>query len=150
MTGAFERAYLDERDALLRLAFLLVRSTAIAEELTQDAFARLYQHWDEVEHPAGWVRTTLVRLCTTWSSRQGMERERVDRLDRPYPLGEPSVDEVWDALARVRPERRVVLVLRYYDDLAVDDIAALVGCKAATVRTRVHRGLADLRKELER
>jgi RNA polymerase sigma-70 factor, ECF subfamily len=50
----------------------------------------------------------------------------------------------------VRAERRAVLVLRYYDDLPVRDIAALVGCPEATVRTRLHRGLADLRKELDR
>jgi DNA-directed RNA polymerase specialized sigma24 family protein len=44
----------------------------------------------------------------------------------------------------------VVLVLRFYDDLPLTEIARLVGCPAATARTRLRRGLADLRKELER
>jgi DNA-directed RNA polymerase specialized sigma24 family protein len=43
-----------------------------------------------------------------------------------------------------------VLVLRYYADLGHAQIAEIVGCEVATVRTRLHRGLADLRKELER
>jgi RNA polymerase sigma factor (sigma-70 family) len=43
-----------------------------------------------------------------------------------------------------------VLVLRYYDDLSHEQIASLLGCSAATVRSRVRRALQDLRKELDR
>jgi RNA polymerase sigma factor (sigma-70 family) len=42
----------------------------------------------------------------------------------------------------------MVLVLRYYEDLAVDAIAQIVGCRPATVRTRIHRALSKLRKEM--
>ncbi len=149
LPAGFDEVYRSQRTALLRLAYLLVRSQAVAEELTQDAFARLYQHFDQVENPPGFVRTTLVRLCLTWQSRHEMERDRLTRVGEPAPLGEPHIDQMWDALARVRPERRAVLVLRYYDDLPIRAIAALVGCPEPTVRTRLHRGLADLRKELE-
>ena len=71
--ASFEEVYRAERDELLRLAYLLVRSRAVAEELAQDAFARLYECWPEVENAPGWLRTTLVRLCLTWLTRRAME-----------------------------------------------------------------------------
>ena len=64
--------------------------------------------------------------------------------------GEHHIDETWDAIQRLPPERRAVLVLRFYEDLAHEEIAQLLGCPVVTVRTRVHRALADLRKEVER
>jgi RNA polymerase sigma factor (sigma-70 family) len=136
-----------------RLAFLLVGSRAVGDELVQDAFTRLYEHLDEVENPGGFVRVALVRLCSTARSRRDMERDRLYQLDRladPPELGIPEVDETWDALSRLAPERRVVLVLRFYEDLTHAQIAELLDCPEATVRTRLHRGLADLREEIER
>jgi RNA polymerase sigma factor (sigma-70 family) len=79
-----------------------------------------------------------------------MEADRLARVGEPGPTGLGEIDTTWDALRSLRPERRAVLVLRYYEDLSHADIAELLGCPVATVRTRLHRGLADLRKELER
>jgi RNA polymerase sigma factor (sigma-70 family) len=69
--------------------------------------------------------------------------------DRQKRAG-PEVDEIWEALARLRPERRIVLVLRFYEDLSHDRIAELVACSASTVRSRTRRALGDLRKEMNR
>jgi len=63
---------------------------------------------------------------------------------------EPELDEAWAALGRLTAERRNVLVLRYYADLAYESIGELLGCSAATARSRARRALADLREELER
>jgi RNA polymerase sigma factor (sigma-70 family) len=82
-----------------------------------------------------------------------MEHDRIGQLDRlpePPDVGIPDIDETWDALTRLSPDRRVVLVLRFYEDLTHAQIAELLECPEATVRTRLHRGLADLRKEIER
>jgi RNA polymerase sigma factor (sigma-70 family) len=59
-------------------------------------------------------------------------------------------DELWDALATLSPRQRAAIVLRFYEDLPDDEIAQVLGCRPATVRTTVHRGLAALRKEIER
>jgi len=133
----------------VRVAYLAIGSHAVAEELVQEAFVRLHIHFDRVENPAGFLRTTLVRLCLTWHKRRAMEVQRLAARGEPDQTGEPAVDATWEALARIQPERRLVLVLRYYEDLSHKDIARLIGCPVATVRSRVRRGLADLRKELE-
>jgi RNA polymerase sigma factor (sigma-70 family) len=61
-----------------------------------------------------------------------------------------DADELWAALANLDPERRAVLVLRFYEDLPYERIAEIVECPVGTVRSRIHRGLADLRKEIGR
>lgn len=147
---AFDEVFRESRPHLLRTAYLIVGSHAVAEELVQEAFVRLYRHFDGVDNPGGYARTTLVRLCLQSRNRASMETDRVRASFEPGPTGEPEIDAMWDRLARLRPERRVVLVLRFYDDLMPSEIAAELGWREATVRTRLHRGLGDLRREMER
>ena len=149
-TVDFDTVYREQRARMVRTAYLIVRSQHVAEELVHDGFLRLHQHLDTVDNPGGFLHTTVVRLCLTWLRRRDMERDRLQRIPEPPPPDGPEVDELWDALATLDPDRRTVLVLRYYADLSHAEIAELVGCPVATVRTRVHRGLADLRGELDR
>jgi RNA polymerase sigma factor (sigma-70 family) len=149
-SGSFEEVYASELQAVTRLAFLLVRSQAVAEELAQDAFLRLFERFHVVENPAGFLRTVVVRLCLTWQRRDQMEHRLIRQvgIDRPAEVSE--IDETWEALGRLQPERRVVLVLRFYEQLPHREIAALLGCPTATVRSRTRRALKDLREELDR
>ena len=147
---SFEDVYRETRPGLVRLAYLIVGSSAVAEELVQEAFLRLNQRFADVENPGGYLRVAVVRLGTTAKRRVVTEAERVQRAHERVAPGEPQIDETWDAIQRLSPERRAVLVLRFYEDLAHEEIAQLLGCPVVTVRTRVHRALADLRKELER
>jgi RNA polymerase sigma factor (sigma-70 family) len=57
---------------------------------------------------------------------------------------------MWDAIERLRPDRRTVVVLRYWADLPHAEIAEVLRCPVATVRTRLHRALSDLRTEVPR
>jgi RNA polymerase sigma factor (sigma-70 family) len=147
----FDEVFRAERPGLVRLAFLLTGSATAAEELVQDAFLGLHRassSGEVVENPAAFLRVVVVRRCSTWRTRRSTEASKLELLGEPGPVGEPVIDETWEALARVRPERRTALVLRYYADLPFEDIGQMLGVPPATVRTRVHRGLADLRKEL--
>lgn len=149
-TESFSDVYADQRIAIVRLAYLLVRSQPVAEELTQEAFLRLYAEFDSVENPRGFLRTVVVRLASTWRSRAAMERARVAQLPGARPASMVEPDETWEAIGRLRPERATVLVLRYYEDLSHRDIARILNCPASTVRSRLRRALTDLRRELER
>jgi RNA polymerase sigma factor (sigma-70 family) len=120
----------------------------VALELAQEAFLRLFQRFDAVENPSGFLRTAVVRLSLTWQSRHQMERERLALVGVPPPTETPEIDETWDALERLRPERRTVLVLRFYEQMRYEEIAAMVGCSAATVRSRARPALKDLGKDL--
>jgi RNA polymerase sigma factor (sigma-70 family) len=143
---AFTRVHRGERNRLRRVAYLMTGQAAVAEELVHDAFVRLHQRWDTVEVPAAYLRTTLVHLCLDWRERTAMGQAREPRsADRVEP---PEIDETWDVLATLPRPQRVALVLRYYEDLPVDEIARVMGCRPTTARTRIHRALAKLRKEM--
>jgi DNA-directed RNA polymerase specialized sigma24 family protein len=146
--GTFDEVFAAERAPMVRVAFLIVGSQAVAEEIVQDAFAGLYARFDDIDNAAAYVRTAVVRGAVTWKKRRPMETDRVARITEPGPIGIGEIDTTWDALRALRPERRAVLVLGYYEDLSHAQIAELLGCPVATVRTRLHRGLNDLRKEL--
>jgi RNA polymerase sigma factor (sigma-70 family) len=148
--SSFDDVYTAESRAIVGLASLLVGSQAVAEELAQDAFLRLFERFDDVTNPAGFLRTVVVRLCLTWQKRRTTEQRLVRQVGVDQPTSIPEVDETWAALGRLDPDRRIVLVLRYYCQLRHHEIAELLGCPAATVRTRTRRALKDLRKELAR
>lgn len=153
-TGTFDDIYRAERAKLVRTAYLIVRSQHVAEELVHDGFVRLHQNFDTVESPGAFLHTAVVRLCLTWLKRRDMEGERLRRLpgsEVDEQAGSPEdADELWAALANLDPDRRAVLVLRFYEDLPYEEIAEIVECPVGTVRSRIHRGLADLRTEIER
>jgi RNA polymerase sigma factor (sigma-70 family) len=145
----FDEVFLAHRSQVVHTAYLIVGSLPVAEEIAQEAFMRLLAHFDEVTNPGGFLRTAVVRLCLTWRDRAAMERARLERVEVPRLTGEPEVDMTWDALSKLRPERRAAIVLRFYEDLSYEEIARVMDCRTSTARTRTHRAVADLRKELD-
>lgn len=141
--------YRAERDAMLRLAVLLVGSRARAEEIVQDAFLAVGTRWSTIDNPGAYLRTAVVNGC-----RMAHRRDQIEaRHDPGPPRGATSTDpaeivELAQALAALRDDHRRAIVLRYF--LALDDaeIAELLGCREATVRSHIHRALRRLRKEL--
>jgi len=148
--GTLAELYRERYVAMVRLAFLMVGSTTIAEELVQDAFARMHRHWEHTEHPKAYLRMAVVNAC-----RSHLRRLALERAYRRHPsvTGEGSqlaeADELFDALAGLPSRQRAALVLRFYEDLSEADIAVALGCRPGTVKSLVHRGLAELRKVVE-
>ena len=131
---------------LTRLAYLLTGTESVAEELVQEVFLRARPVWARLDNPAGYLRTSLVNAVRDWARHQAV-------ADRHRPL-RPAVgidhpDELWDALDRLDDRRRAAVVLRFYEDLPDVEIAGLLGCRPATVRTLIHRALRDLRREIQ-
>lgn len=135
-------------DRLVRVAYLLTGSTPVAEDVVQDAFVQLHRHRQRVSQPAAYLRTTVINGCRAHHRRAGRERARFPELLRDAVVPETPV--VLDALAALPYRQRAVLVLRFYEDRPDDEIASLLGCRRATVRSLVHRGLASLRKAMTR
>jgi len=132
---------------LVRLAVLVGADRSVAEEIVQDAFVAAHRTWDGVRDPLAYLRRTVVNRCHSWGRRQTLERTR-----RPAPAPDAALgaDELWDALATLPDRQRTAIVARYYLDLPDADISDLLGCRPATVRTAIHRGLATLRQEVPR
>lgn len=137
--------YRELRQPLARLAYVLTSDAAFADEVVQDAFVQLSERWAGIDNPAGYARVAVINRCYSHLRRVATTRRT------PLPPATPVMpvyDELGDALAKLAPERRAVLALRYYADLTDAEIAEALGIRRSTVRTRAHRALAELRREL--
>jgi RNA polymerase sigma factor (sigma-70 family) len=138
-------AYAERWLPLTRLGYLLTGSRAVAEELVQDVFLKARAGWDRIDQPNAYLRASLVNATRDWGRRaQVADRHRPTTVD--HAVDHP--DEMWDALSRLDHRRRSAIVLRFYDDLPEAEIAGLLDCRPNTVRTLIHRGLRDLRREM--
>ena len=142
----FDGLFAQRYAPMVRLATLLVGNPAVAEELVQDAFVRVHRKWDGVEHPAAYLRTAVVNVCATI----GVERGSSGRTPTAAsPAVAPPQEPLLDGLATLSERQRVAIVLRYYEDLSEAEIAAALGCRPGTVKSLLHRGLAQLREVIE-
>ncbi|MEX0865593.1 MAG: sigma-70 family RNA polymerase sigma factor [Acidimicrobiia bacterium] len=132
---------------LVRLASLLTRSQSTSEEVVQDAFIRLHRRWDNVDDPAAYVTQVVVNEARARLRRQAIERRHSP--DPPEPVLPPEVDETFQLLSELSPRRQVALVLRYYEDMAIEDMAEVMDCRPATVKSLIQRGLTSLRRKLD-
>lgn len=145
--AGFDELFAVERVPMTRLAYLLVGSEAVAEEVVQDAFAQVYERWDRLDRPGGYLRTCVVH----GARRAGKRRSRELRVvhDRPDAAA-LDARELLDALAKLRPAWRAVVVLRFYGDLSQEEVADVLDMKVGTVKSTLHRALGQLREEIVR
>jgi RNA polymerase sigma-70 factor (sigma-E family) len=140
--------YRSEYPATVRLAVVLTYSPEAAEDIAQEAFARVHRRFEALDNPAAYLRVSTVNLCRELHRRKSREWHHLRRLPAPaqsVPLG---AGELLDVLARLPERQRTVLVLRYWADWSEAEIAAAVGCRPGTVKSIASRGLATLKKEL--
>lgn len=150
----FAELYRGLRPGLIRTAALTLGSTALADDIVQDAFAALYRSTDEVHVPAAWLRTAVVRACLNERRRGDTARRYRHQVSTPAVSdgGIPllSIDDPIIAALRGLPVRqRTAVVLRYYDDLSEAEIAEAMDISAGTVKSTIHRALKALRKEID-
>jgi len=143
---SFEGLYQAQYTRMLRLAYVLTDDHAVAEELVQDAFVGVYRRWADVEEPAAYLRRAVVNACRSHHRRRFLERRHPPQPEQPVPAHEP--DTLWPQLRRLSPRRRAALILRFYEDLSVADVARALGCGQQTAKSLIHRGLAQLREEV--
>lgn len=140
----FDDIYRDHWTGMVRLAFAMVDDRAVAEDLAQDAFARVYRARDRVRDPLPYLRSAVYNACRNHlrdSRRIGRRRATVEAH---APIG----DHVIDVVRRLPAQQRCLVVLRYYEGLTDAEIAAATGLPLGTVKSRLHRALASLREEL--
>jgi RNA polymerase sigma-70 factor (ECF subfamily) len=128
---------------------LIVRDRARAEDIAQDAFLQLFRDWPRIaayERPEAWLRRVAIRLAVRGLRRDALW-SRVRGLFLPRPAPTASDGDVLEAVGRLPRAQRAAIVLHYYEDRPVVEIAALLGCSEATARVHLHRGrrrLAEL------
>jgi RNA polymerase sigma factor (sigma-70 family) len=139
------RVYQDHRVGLLRLAYLLTGSREHAEDLVQAAFASALPRWDRIEQPLPYLKRAIVNRAADHHRRAARERT----LSVPEPVTHPpEIDETWTQIQNLSSVQRTVVILRFYEDLSLVEIAAVMGRPPATVRSDLKRALEHLREAL--
>jgi RNA polymerase sigma-70 factor (sigma-E family) len=147
--NTFEDLFRSRYEPMVRVAFLLVGSRAEAEDVVQDAFARIELRWARLDNPEGYLRRCVVNRSHDMLRRRRVE-QRFRLLHRDDATSELGADELGDALASLAPKRRAAVVLRYYEGLAEREIAEILRVRPGTVKSMLHRALAQLREVIER
>ena len=140
---------------LLRTAVLLAGDGQDPQDLLQLALWRTHRRWRQaIEHPDAYVRRVLVNLAHDGRRRalRRVSETSYDELHEPFSVdGSVAVIER-DALVRglrtLPARQRSALVLRFWDDLSVEETASAMGCTAGTVKSTTSKGLARLREVL--
>ncbi|MGA3056583.1 MAG: sigma-70 family RNA polymerase sigma factor [Candidatus Limnocylindrales bacterium] len=139
-----------------RLATLVLRNRDEAEDATQEAIARAWSRWSSLRDPSrfdAWFDRILVNVCRN-RLRHGRTIRVVELADA---IAEPAADthagalsrmELAPAFERLTPDQRIVVVLRYWRDLSVDEIAERLAVPAGTVKSRLHYALKSMRKAM--
>jgi RNA polymerase sigma-70 factor (ECF subfamily) len=137
---AFRELYLREFPALVRYAARLVDGTDLANELTQDAFTRLFARWRRVDDPDAYVFLILTNLIRDHWRRRDRERSTLRRLRHARPAAPPSAREtaVMEAVEGLPERLREPVLLHYYADLPVEAVAAALGRPLGTVKRQLH------------
>ena len=141
--------------ALLRFAYLVTGSQHAAEDAVQAALTRACEKWSRVgraHDPDSYVRRMVVNEVlgtrrSAWWRRERPHAEVGEPPPRPsFEDGVADRSTLWDAVAGLPPRQRAVIVLRYYEDLSEQQIAAALGCSRGTVKSQASAALANLRR----
>lgn len=146
---SFEQYVAARRAALLRTAFLLTGHREDAEDLVQVALVKVVPRWSRIaDDPEPYVRKVLVHESVSRWRRRRWREVHTDRLPETAVEG-PAADRValQQALARLAPRQRAVVVLRYYEDLTEAETARVLGVSVGTVKSQARDALARLRVE---
>lgn len=140
------------------IAFRYLRDRAVAEELAQDVFLKLYRELprlESAEHVKFWLRKVIAHRSMDYA-RGAYRRREVALEDVSEPAsesgtGDPLLDEALRKLVASLPdEARMVIVLRYQEEMEPHEIAATLGLPVATVKSRLRRSLVLLRGKAQR
>ena len=124
-----------------RTVFLMVHDRELAEDITQEALYRMLRHWrtvSEYERPEAWVRRVAIRIAVRELQRRAA-RVSKERLGQPTSYDELPDPDVARAVAELAPMQRAAVVLFYWEDRPVHEIAEVLAVSESTVKQHLYR-----------
>jgi RNA polymerase sigma-70 factor (sigma-E family) len=146
-----------QMSGLRRLAYATCRDWHAAEDAVQVALPKLYANWTHVDNPQRYAARAVVNAATDevrrpWRRREEpVDQEILRNHSGPVPdHGETHAERsrLVEALRQVPAGQRTVLMLRFYRDFSVDEVAAILCRSSGTVKSQTARGLETLRRSL--
>jgi RNA polymerase sigma-70 factor, ECF subfamily len=153
---AFLRLANERLDAAYRLARAILRDPTEAQDATHDAFVQAWRKWSTLRDPASfdaWFDRILVNTCRDrlragrWQTRDISAEVALLAGDAFTQTDDRAV--LGSAIAALSPDHRVVVALRYFRDLPVDEIATRLGIPPGTVQSRLHYALRRMHAALD-
>jgi RNA polymerase sigma-70 factor (sigma-E family) len=143
----------DASPSLLRTAYLLTGDRGHAEDVLQTALLHTARRWRAVHtNPHAYARRAIVNHAKNrWRERSRRPREAADIGESGYEPADGDVllqQVLLPAVLALPLRQRAVLVLRYFQDLSVEQTADVLGCRPGTVKSQTHHALAKLREAL--
>lgn len=137
--ASFEAMYRAEFASMVALGATLTDSAHTGADLANEAMLRAYKQWAKVgvmERPGAWVRRVVINLAHDTHRRNVRQVRGMDRLrsERP-PDGQPSSQDFWAAVRELPERQRAAVVLRYVDDMPIDEIAAVLDVSDGTIKS---------------
>lgn len=152
--GAFGDLVEAHATTTFRLCYAILRSPAEAEDAAQDAFVRAWRDLPKLRDAGSWQAWLRKIAVRTAIDRARSNRRFLAMRSEVRPVDDPAEaygtrDEIGRAFMRLAADDRALLVLRFYVDLEVPDIAISMGIPLGTAKSRLHRALGRLRQVLE-
>ncbi|MDP9823224.1 SigE family RNA polymerase sigma factor [Nocardioides massiliensis] len=156
--AGFEELVHGRSPALRRTAYLLVGDRGLADDLLQEALVKTYVAWPRLRDQGAaeaYCRKAIVTTAISWWRRRSWSERPTDELVENGVAVDGTATEradtrawMWAELAKLPPRQRAAVVLRFYDDLSVAEVAAVLNCSEGTVKSQVHDALNKLRAAL--
>jgi RNA polymerase sigma factor (sigma-70 family) len=155
--AAFAAFYRRELERQARRAFLLLGSNDAADDVVHDAFVAVYLRWDSIEAPGPYLNRVVLNGCRDVGRRRARGERAIARLgagggagggEREGAGGHDGTEVLDDVLAILPFNQRAAVVLRYYAQLSIDEIADALGCRRGSVGPWISRALKSMRKVL--
>ncbi len=144
--SSFESFYRTHQPTQVRRAALLVGSAELADDIVHEAMIGVYRNWATVREPGAYLNRSVLNGCRDAGRRRVRQRRLLARIGTETVA--PPCDPLDDALARLPFRQRAAVVLRYYEQRSVAEIAATLGCPTGSVGPWIDRALTTLRKAL--
>lgn len=147
--AAIENILKKYADTVYRIAFVRVKNSSDAEDITQEVFVRFIKRdpvFKSEEHEKAWfirvaVNCSKTLLLSPWRTRRS-------DTEKDVPVFDTEKSDVWYAVSSLPEQMRVVIHLFYYENMSVSEISAATGKSVSAVKTALHRSRQRLKEIL--
>ncbi|KOP65187.1 RNA polymerase subunit sigma [Bacillus sp. FJAT-18019] len=151
---AFYALVTEHRRRLYGIAYSYLHNESDALEVLQETVCRAWMKCRKLKDPEAfvpWITRILIHCCVDEQKRKKrmVPVEEVRMQETAAEMVSDSKLDLERALGRIKPKYRHVLILKYYQDMTIRDIASILDVPEGTVKTRLHQGLKLLRHKIE-
>ncbi|MDL2323681.1 sigma-70 family RNA polymerase sigma factor [Ruminococcaceae bacterium OttesenSCG-928-A16] len=144
-------------NALLRLCFMYLKDTQLAEDAVQETFLKVYKNYhlfDGSNSEKAWVNRIAINVCkdmlrSAWNRRVSVVEELAEIADENGTMCDPADTTLIAAVMQLKPKYKEVILLFYYQDMKIADIATALNVPESTISVRLKRAREHLKKHLK-